>query len=327
MQPSPDEVSWDRGVEHLQHSEWDEAQAIGRRLVDLGDWRGHELIAGALRGSGDPEGAAACMERAVEAHPNERRLWVSAGNYRSDQGDYAASHEAFERALACADDDIDDGFVWINMAILLHREHRFVEAHQALDRIDDQGDELTRLRVIEVRCRCWSSEGRYDRILEEGRATLESVGSDSDSAAVAWLFLRVAQALLDGAEDADEARDTAIMGLQISDAPQSPLLELVRRIDDLRSEDGRLFRILVEGDLPEPGENGEALSYFAEYEVAAESPFQALELIREVEHEALRESLRIEEIETLDEHWVGLLGVYSVSDRCSFSANAPDDDA
>jgi len=326
VQPSPDEVSWDRGVEHLQHSEWDEAEAIGRRLVDLGDWRGHELIAGALRGSGDFEGAAACIERAVEAHPDERRLWVSAGNHRSDRGDYAASHQAFERALACADDDIDDGFIWLNMAVLLHREHRFVEAHQTLDRIDEADNEQTRFRVHEVRFRIWNAEGRYDEVLSLGETLMETVDGESDHETIGWILLHIAEALSAGPEDADTSRHTAIAGLQWSGGAQPGLLEIVRRIDDLRSEEAKLFRIIVEGELSEPNEHGEELGYVAVYQVAAESPDHALEMIRELEHDSLRESLRLNEIETLDEHWVGLLGVYSVGERCSFPTNAPDDD-
>lgn len=320
------EPDWDRGVDHLRRHEWAEAAAIGRSLVEQGDPRGHELLAGALQGSGDPEAAAAESESAVQAFPESRRLWVMAGNFRSDRGDYTASHEAFETALRCPEEGLDDGFIWLNMAVLLHREHRFVEAHQTLDRIDDTDDEQTRLRVHEVRFRIWNAEGRYDEVLSVGEALMETVDGESDHETVSWILLHIAEALIAGLGDADTARHTAIAGLQWSGGAQPGLLEIVRRIDDRRNETAKLFRITVEGELSEPDEHGEELGYFAVYQVAAESPAQALEMIRALEHESLRESLRISEAETLDEHWVGLLGVYSVGDRCSFPADAPDEE-
>lgn len=321
------ESDWDRGVEHLRRHEWAEAAEIGRALVKQGDLKGHELLASALQESGDPESAAAGLESAVQAFPESRRLWVMMGNFRSDQGDYAASHEAFETALRCPEEELDDGFIWLNMAVLLIRERRFVEAHQALDRIDETADEQTRLRVHEVRFRIWNAEGRYDEVLAVGEALMETVDGESDHAAVGWILLHIAEALTAGPGDVETARHTAVAGLQWSTEPQTGLLEIVRRIDDLRSEEARLFRIMVEGKLSEPNEHGEELGYFGVYQVAAESAVQALEMIRELEHESLRASLRMNEVETLDEHWVGLLGVYDVTDRCSFPANAPDDDA
>lgn len=102
----------------------------------------------------DPAAAAATLEKAVAAFPDDKNLWLNLGYFRTQTGDDAAAFEAFKRAYA-----LDPKFVpaWNNLQLAARRLGRteplvefprlveqmesavsrrdFVSAHRAAERI------------------------------------------------------------------------------------------------------------------------------------------------------------------------------------------------
>lgn len=108
-------------------------------------------------------------------------------------------------------------------------------------------------------------------------------------------------------------RRYAFEALEKYDWNNNYLLALIRDIGGRYSANACYFRLLVHCRVPEASprfEAGKELHFFVSYDVVADSPEEALEILREYEETDIRPALEIEECDPLEERPEDPKGVY-----------------
>jgi hypothetical protein len=96
-------------------------------------------------------------------------------------------------------------------------------------------------------------------------------------------------------------------------------LRLIREVHGKRSPKAKYYRLLIAGSNFAPDNSGETLSFFTSYDVVAESPEAALEFIKELEPEAIGETLLIEKCKKIEPRSVEPMGVHRTSGLACYS--------
>ncbi len=271
----------------LEGGDFDAADAIAARLLELGWSGGFEIAALAARGRGEPALAAKRLEEGVEKAPGAGSLWLLLGVVRSDLARYDAALDAFERALSA--EGAEPITVRFNRAV----------AHQ---RRGNPGAALDDLEVIlslpkpppfaedalALAAECLATIGRADDGLTMVRAAHDACAADDPRRP--RLSAELAVALERAGGDEAEVRQRFLEAASAGVATPA-FLALGRRLSPLPSESPRLHHLVVQADPIEP----DAAGLLRVFQVVADDPAGALTAARAYLPEAVRESAAIEQ--------------------------------
>jgi tetratricopeptide (TPR) repeat protein len=268
---------------------------------------------------GEGDKAIAVLNEGLEKAPHVWVLWHLLGNLLSDKGEYVEAQHAYDMALACP--TVNESWVNYNLAVLRGRQGRYEEALDAC--LNVTGDEL-RTAVRLLTASLLNSLRRYDEAIQLAEEIIAEISyqedpSEEDLRSLGTAYAELSRGLYEGKDVRDLALETALKALTFNKSDWLAL-KMVRDIRDRRAEDSRWFKVVIEGRWYEPFEGQNELpGFFSSYELVAGSPEQCLDLIKEIEHEKVIDSLEVEQIETLDPAPGELLGVYWRSGYAFFS--------
>lgn len=321
----------------LEIPDFEEALPLADRIIELGHTYGFELKARALAGLDREPEALRVMEESVTLAPEVGQLWSYLGEYRSNAGDYAGAHAAFERAAAVDPELLQDST--INGAIVHLREERPGLALARLDEIGARVHPGLRHLFARTRAHALLDLGRFDEAIDYCTREIDVIigpdgfetgdGSPIEDA-LRSLQITKATALWRGRRDGAAALElchSAVCPGGVSGAA----FTLIREIGGLDASRAKPFRLLChgkaltrffeEGVAPESVPEVEA-GYFTTFRVLADTPEEALEFVQRFEEREWGENFRSlmlkESSETPDEV-AGCKGIYFRSGRTFYS--------
>ena len=285
----------EKGFDLVAGEEFEEAIQIGLRLQERRHSSAFEILALAYAGLDETPKAVEVLEEGVAKVPAIWRLWQLLGNYRSDLGRYAEAEEAYGRALQCPAADLSS--IQLNRAICLSRQGRFEEAGAELDRVTDP--EL-RFRVEAQRLDMLGRLERYDEAITRGETILKDVAAvEVEPQVLSAIMTDLGHAYWLGRKDAEHAIAIAMEALR--QTPSFPdALWLIREVEDARSPTAKYYRMMIQGDWPEPDEDDREMGFFMSFDIVADSPDDALEYARRFEGQDAGGSLRMDECKELE---------------------------
>lgn len=290
------EALMETGFRAIEEFDYKRAKKVGNRLRDHRHTSGYEILALAYAGEGRIRKALEVLEEGVTRAPSVWRLWQLLGNYYSDQGRYEEAHAAYRSALACP--QTYNSSIYLNIAIVLYREEKYKEALDTLDRVTD---EELHLPVASVRTETLNELERYEESLAIASDFLNAEAeTEQERHYLARILTALATAYWKGRNDKDAALHCLKKAL-VWDKSRQEALWLLRELNPENSPKAKYYRVLVEGVWPEPIEGETAApGFFTSYDVVADSQEEALEYIRRVEPDEVRESLSINNAKTLE---------------------------
>ena len=288
----------EKGYEHLQRQEYDEALVTSSQLRSLRHSSGFEIAAMALAGKGDLDGAIDTLREGVAAAPDCWINWQLYGNLLSDTERYEEAGLAYESALRCP--HVRPASVRLNQAILSRRVGRLDQALGYLKDVDEP--QLSGWRAVERAEICM----QLDRH-EEARDEVSKVLCDDDTDASLAARAATAYALLQmqAGEKPDRVRAYAVEMLRRT-GPHPSLLHLIRELDACYSANAGYYRLTLHA-------SEQSQRYYVSCDVVAESPQEAVTWVQRLDPEPL--NYTIEEEELLEKRPDEPLGVYWQSGR------------
>lgn len=297
----------------------EEALEVGEKLKQLGYSGAFEVMALAHQALGESDKAIAVLNEGLEKAPHVWVLWHLLGNLLSDKGEYAEAEHAYDMALACP--TVNKSWVNYNLAVLRGRQGRYEEALETC--LQATGDEL-RTAVRLLTASLLNSLARHDEAIQLAEEIIAEISarqepSEEDMRSLGTAYAELSRGLYEGKDVRDLALETAYKALRFNKSDWLAL-KMIREIRNERAENSRWFKVVIEGRWNEPFEGQKELpGFFSSYELVAGSPAQCLDLVKEIEHEKVRDSLKVEQIEELDPAPGEPLGVYWRSGYAFFS--------
>lgn len=300
-----------KGYDLVEAGEFDQALEVAGELDRLQYSAGFEIAALAHAGKGDLAAAVRVLEEGVEKAPDAWLNWQLLGNYRSDLKLSAEAGRAYGRALECP--GVSRSSVRLNQAILAKRTGDHSAALRLAGEVDDP--EL-KLWAASVRVETLAAMGERQEAERLGLQALSEAGGDADANRLGSIAATVARIRLERGDPKGDVRAFAVQGLEWEPG-NADLLTIIRNIDGLYSETAQYYRLLIRGDIPEDGPMaGEAEGFYSNWHVVADSPEEAVDLIRTIDHPAA--FLSVEEWEVVEARPRDLKGVYWRSGRVYF---------
>jgi tetratricopeptide (TPR) repeat protein len=220
--------------------------------------------------------------------------------------------------------EADPSSIYLNRGICLARQGRFEEAETILDRATDPD---LRFRVEAQRLEIIRKLGRYDEAISRGEAVLEEAdAAEVEPQVLSAIMTELGHAYWLGRKGVEHAIAMAMEALRQS--PSFPAaLRLIREVDGTRSPTAKYYRMMIQGDWPEPDEEGRELGFFATFDIVADSPDEALEYARRLEAKEVGASLRIEECKDLEPRPDEPKGIYRYTPHYLFPMGEQSEDA
>jgi Tfp pilus assembly protein PilF len=292
-----------RGFLLLDQGDFSEAETVARALVRAGFPGGWELLAAVYFEQGKIHHALQTLEDGTRQFPLVGSLWDLYGIYLSAHGRHAEARAALGRALDCPGVCAEQ--IGYNLAIVFAREKKFERALEILERIQKNApseDERIRYKLfeLEVLAECREPPAvrtHAESLLAEINASKDPLAdAGARRHAIVRLHCRLARLMLD-AGNAAEAMAHVKDALRTE--PQNPeALDVLRQAHGQRSERGRSFKVLIQGELHTiavgngtKSETIPLLPFFRNFQVVAEDldecksfidEFEALEAARAV---------------------------------------------
>lgn len=324
------EALFEEGMALLREGELEEAMQIGLRLERL-RWTGNfELRAAVHEKRNELEKAIEVLRDGIRLAGGPWMLFSRLGNYLSDQRKY---DEALEMYLVGAKlDDADQKVFRLNKAIVLGRmgkpeaalkEYRDLESEMEPDLVD------TRLfwHLKASIARELFDSNRDSELLELCEQLAKNIDQPDDFAEEK---ARVAAAYSAGlARQHEEAASLRWWSKAVSLDANTWLAKWQMRQWLLAQHPagGKVYQLLVEGEWPyNVVDSGAPFGFFRRYDVAADSPEQGFEFLKEFEPEEIRNSMSLVEYEIREEATDQPKGVYEVYDYRLFNPDIDDDD-
>lgn len=280
----------DDAFEHLDYMEFDEALAIGRKLIKKGRFEGYEIAAEALNGLEKRGEAIAILKEGVAKFPDVWSLYDALGVFLSDDDKFQEAHEALAKALACR--DAEKSQVRYNDALVYLRQKEYDKALSLCAGITDKKHFLM---ASALRLEVYEKQGRFDEIINDAIAIIDRYDATEENAMdLGAVHSTLARAFLSKGER-KKAEKHVEYAINIDDRCEKAL-DLRRELAGARSEKSRYYFVSVSGEWPQAAEGEEtAPSFYREYDVIAESREEALSFIREFERREVRESITLRE--------------------------------
>lgn len=313
----------DKGYGYLRSNEIGRAKKVAKKLLNMHFSGGYEIMAHAYEYEGNRQKALQTLKEGVRNVPQVWVLWLQLGNLQSDLGMHENAMKSYERALKCPGAQSDS--IAYNQAISLHRQERHDEA---LAKLDTLLDEELALPKAGLTCTILNAAGRHAEVIETGGNWLANraaiAPSDKHSFEIATLHVEVAIAFMKGKSDNQSAMSHIHNALWF-DKTHTAALRMMRELNNQESAAARHYWIIARGTWSSPLEESEELpSFYSTYEVVADSPDDALEYIRQLEPDDVRDCMAVEEWKELEACPDMLKGVYTRTGYCFFPKESDD---
>jgi tetratricopeptide (TPR) repeat protein len=233
-----------------------------------------ELEARAHEALGDLPKAIATAEAGVKQFGRSARLWNVLGTLYSRDGRFDRAIKALERALRC--EGVDAANVRYNQAVAMWRAGRPDEALESLQAIHTDDTDLG-LSVLALQMAILNDQQRWDEAITVGER-LPQPGPDDPVVDLSRgrALAQLARAWWHGRSDGERARSMAIEAVE-ADRKNYPALEIIRLIDDRRSDGAMVGMLCVKGTWPTPmGRRNKPHAFMREFQVVARNADEAL---------------------------------------------------
>lgn len=294
----------------LDAEESERALELGKKLLELKQIRGFEVVALALEQQGKYDEAISALQSGVTRAADAFPLWQLLGNLLSERNKYGESKEAYHRALNCPGADIDA--INYDMACMLRSAGENMESLQLCDAISTPS---WAIKVRTLRASLLNSTGRHEEAaqLANGNIT-EMLGqqeiTDDEMQDLAQNYSELGRAYWLGRRDGNAAFENACRALEW-DRADSSALWLIRDLMALKTPASRWFRLEASGQwhfslepdqLPPP--------FISSFDVVADTVEEALRFAQNIEPPEVRDSMVVTSVEDRGSHADHLQGVY-----------------
>jgi tetratricopeptide (TPR) repeat protein len=279
---------------------------LGRQLETLRHSSCFEILALAFDADDKREEAIAVLEDGTTKAPSVWRLWQLLGNYYSDSRRLEDSMNCYRKAFECP--NVDASSVYLNKSIALLRNQDYLPAIKAIDQVSS---EALQPLAISHKMHLFNAAKMFSEAVTLGENAIDlPLWNDENTEQLAEVHSELAFAIWKSSLDRDRAQYHAWLAISI-DKSETTAAWVIRDIAAETSPKARHMTVMIRGRWHVPfEEETEPPGFFANYEVVAETPEEALAFILPFEPEKVRDSLGIEEY-TLREPAPGVpKGVY-----------------
>lgn len=320
----------DQGFEALDSHDLGRAIKIGKRLRKKRYSAAFEILGLAYEKQGKRRKAISILEEGVEKAPVVWLLWELLGNYYSDSGKYKKALRAYQSALNCP--SVDEAFVGYNIAIVLGRRNRPADALEYVNRvltfeIDNVTLEIsaraTKVSLLSELARHEEANALADEILEQ-QANYQARAEDTNALSV--VETQLAEVLWKGKNDKPAALKFLWRAIS-HDKSNEEAAHHIRHLRNEKSQESKLFYVLVEGVWHEPLDGLDNPGFYASYHVVADGESEAMKFLKKFEPPPVRRSLIMHECEQLNDWPDKPKGVYKTFPYGFFSQDEDENDA
>lgn len=305
----------DEAFEYLDNHKWKRAIKTGRKLLDLRHSSGFEILARAYAAQGKPKKTRQILQEAVELAPKVWILWELLGVACSDAGRYEEGAKAFQSALECPAANADS--IHFNWAIMLDRQDRKAEAILLLRKIPNASPGWFRARSLLAVFLSELGENKKALTMAETVwkqfAAVEDEDLWDNPERSGTTFWQLANVLWRLGGNKERSLECARRSVEFERGDER-FLALIREIEEQYSGKAKYYRLLVQGDWPEPIETKSGKTrqagFLSSYDIVADNKEEALQLLKPLEPSEIRETLKIAESEVLQKKVKDLKGVY-----------------
>jgi hypothetical protein len=170
--------------------------------------------------------------------------------------------------------------------------------------------EAQRLHILIAR-------GDPEEAIQAGEALLKQPNEDVEDDVRSSILTELGHAYWLARRDSTRALTLAWEALDHTHSDEAALW-LIREVEGQTSPAATHYRLLVEGDWPEPDESGQARGFFMSFDIVAESLEEALAYARRLERGDVSASLRVSECEALEMRPSMPKGIYRYTGRMLF---------
>lgn len=294
----------------LDAEESERALDLGKKLLEIKQVRGFEVVALALEQQGKYDEAISALQSGVTKAPDAFPLWQLLGNFLSERNRFDEAKESYKRALKCSGADVDA--IHYDMACMLKSNNQISEALQVCDEVNSPA---WNMKVRTLRCSLLNSSGRYEEAAQIANANIaEMLGqqeiTDDEMQDLAQNYSELGRAYWLGKKDGNAAFENACRALEW-DRSDASALWLIRELMQRKSPSSRWFRLEVSGQwhfalepdqLPPP--------FISSFDIVADSVDEALRYAQNIEPPEVRQSMVVTSIEDKGAHPEHIQGVY-----------------
>jgi tetratricopeptide (TPR) repeat protein len=309
-------------IDQLSHRAWvligeesyEDARQLGQQLIDADEEAGYRIGAMVHAAMDEPQEALRLIEQGVAQKPSSWQMRLLLGNLLSDAGDFDQAWQTFEAAKSLPDAELH--WIQINQAVVHGRRGEIDEALNLLQQVDHP-EAIN--EAFEIQLGLLDSVGRHDLIVElaeEDLDVLQSPETEEEAATLSRILSHIASACWYEDHDGDEVEHYVRQAIAF-DRTNPDALYLLREQDPIFSDHSQVFSLLVKGVIYEPDEQGleQQVQFVTSYEVIADDPEEALDLIRRFEiSEIDPDSLELEAVEPRPNEEEEPKGVYQVGE-------------
>ncbi len=297
--------------EHMDMGEYEEAEEIAKVLMENEAEAGYPIMASLLALQEQPQEAVELLKKAIEEHPKSWRLKLELGNLYGQLENAAVAMAIFDEALQMP--DAEAHWIELNRGIAYMKSNMVDEAMNTLQQIEHP-EAINEAFAIQLSI--LDMLGRHELILAMSKEELNllQIPEDQEGAdTLSNIYSKVAQAFWYEEEENTEAIRYHLRTAIELDRTNEDALWLHREMNLSYSDDAHIYEIMLDGELAlsDEEEEARALPFTAVYVVVADTPEDALEMIKDYEIDAIdKSSLQIMEIESMENEEEEPLGLY-----------------
>jgi tetratricopeptide (TPR) repeat protein len=303
-----------RALELIGEEAFEDARQLGQQMVQAKEEAGYRILAMIHVAQEEPAEALALIEQGVTEMPQSWQMRLLLGNLLSESGDLEQAMQAFEAAKTLPDAELH--WIQINQAVVHGRRNEIDQALNLLQGIDHP-EAIN--EAFDVQLGLLDSVGRHDLIVElaeEDLDLLQSPETEEEAATLSSILSHIAAAYWYEERDGDEVEHYLRQAIAF-DRSNPDALYLLREQDPIFSDQSQVFSLMVKGTLLDQSDSAPAqqVEFITSYEVIADTPEEALDLVRRFEvPEIDPDSLQIEAIEPRPNDEEEPKGVYQVGE-------------
>jgi len=304
------------GFGALEISDFERALRAARELHTFENTAAYEIEARARWEMDDRDRAIEVLQKGVQVAPDMFIHWDYLGSFLSDEERFDEALQAYYASRDCEEAPKDA--VDFNIAIVYQRQERHERALALLETITPSESVPSEV-LVGARAYSLNETGKHADAMTIAAACLNKIGEDDevDPEAIARVMSEHAYGLwMMGLGEA--AYEEAYEAVALDKANQRAAW-LIREISDEKSDDAKIWRIVIEGKWAEPfPDSDKDYGFYANYVVVADSPDEALDYIRYFEPEEVRFTLKINSAVDLEPEPDAAKGVYDAEPAYQF---------
>ncbi len=284
------------GFRALEEEEFEEALRIGWKLSEFRHPSAFLIQALAYRKTRRIKEAVGTLNQGVREISDDWRLWNLLGELLVEVQRFDEAHESYRAALQCP--KAPEAEIRLNIVHLQEAEENFSEAIQTLENFPKENPEYFFFSEI-AKIRNLSRLRRHDEAVRIGEKWESNVPEELPKQIQASFWAWHGMAVLMGNQDKEKALQCAWKAVNL-DKVEPSAIWLIRKIQGEVSENGKRFRLRIEGRWMENDQEGRPLEFYVDYWVIADSVEEAFDIVKQFEPKEVLDSLRIEEAKEME---------------------------